>query len=54
MIVVTARARVHRSYQRKAGGIVDAALDAGDADFPVFQGLAEHFKNGSVKFREFV
>ena len=53
MIIISARARIHRSYQCKTGRVIDAAFYSGDCDSPVFQWLPQYLKYVSIKLRQF-
>src|SRR5665213_700137 len=52
--VVTARTGVGCRYQDEAGRVIGCFLGAGDADNPVFQGLAQGLKRLPLELRQFV
>ena len=54
MIVISARARVHRGNQHEACRIVEAVFGSRDGYVSVFQGLAKHFENASIELWEFI
>lgn len=53
MVVISAGAWIHRSYQHKTGRIFYIAFHTGDRNFSVLQRLAEYFQYTSIKFRQF-
>jgi len=54
MVVIAARTGVHRSYEHETGGVFHRDLCPGDGDFPVFEGLPQHFQYRMFEFGEFV
>jgi hypothetical protein len=54
MVVVSARAGVHGCCENQAGRVFDIAFNSGNADFPVFQRLAQYFKYISIELRQLI
>ena len=52
--IVATGTGVHRGYQHKRTGIFHAVLSTADADFAVFQRLAQHLKDGARQFRHLI
>lgn len=53
VVVVAAGTGVHAGHEHEAGRIVDVALHARDADFAVFERLAQHFEHVAVELGQF-
>ncbi len=54
MVVVAARAGIHRRHQREVGRILDAVTRPRDGDTPLFEGLPEHFEHVAAEFGQLV
>ena len=54
MIVIAARARIHRSDKHEIAGKLHAVTGTGDGNLTVFQRLAHHFEHIAVELRQFV
>ena len=52
MVVITARARIHRSDQHKAGRIIDRETGTRNRDLAILQRLTHHFEHTSVELRQ--
>ena len=52
--IITAWARIHRGNQHERAGIFYIVFGATDADFAVFQGLAQHFKDATAQLGHLV
>ena len=54
MVVITARARIHRSDQHKAGRIIDRETGTRNRDLAILQRLTHHFEHTSVELRQLI
>ena len=54
MVVITARARIHRSDQHKAGGIIDRETGTRNRDLAILQRLTHHFEHTPVELRQLI
>ena len=51
---ISARTRIHSTYEHKFCGICATCIDTIDRDFPIFEWLSECFEKIGIKLKEFI
>jgi len=54
VVIVPARARIHRCHEHKRGGIFRRIFCPTNTYYPVLQRLAHHFQDAAIELRQFI